>query len=365
MIREFINQFRLRGFDSTDPTSSVNSAGFRNSRSGAGSRSDKGDVSGLDWYPLRLPASTLEIMYLQSWVAAKLIDMPVNDMFIRGRVWTTDDLNAVDRLVEAERHLQSVSKLRKAMKLSRLFGSAVVIMVLKGHDLREPLNIETVREGDLVNLLVFDRRDLSVSEVVDDIENPDYNRPAVYRVDGVDGQGFEVHYSRVLRFDGREELSTNSWQIAADKWWGVSVLSQAITEVFRYASLNSNIAHLVEESSMVYVKMERFNDMLTGEGEISIEEYADNFSLNKSTYKTGFMDKSDDIGRVEVSFMGLAAILDRYGTIMPAIADIPATRFMGRSPGRVRRHGRERHDELRYPRRRVAGNALAAGSEQV
>ena len=67
----------------------------------------------------------LELLYVQSSAAAKFVNMPIDDMFIRWRTWIGDDVNAIEAMTEAEQRHKVRSRLNKVMKSARLYGTSI------------------------------------------------------------------------------------------------------------------------------------------------------------------------------------------------------------------------------------------------
>ena len=82
---------------------SPRNARFINNTTGMGGASDK-DLGGA-FYAYRMPREEAEQLYAMSWAAAKMVDIPIDDMFWRGRRFTGDDQNAIDAFEEAEHEL--------------------------------------------------------------------------------------------------------------------------------------------------------------------------------------------------------------------------------------------------------------------
>ena len=71
----------------------ITQGGVYNSTTGLGTPLDKSEATFFN--PTRFYWRTpLEILYVQSSVAKKFINIPVDDMFIRWRSWVGDDANA-------------------------------------------------------------------------------------------------------------------------------------------------------------------------------------------------------------------------------------------------------------------------------
>ena len=271
---------------------------------------------------------------MQSWAARKFIDIPVDDARIRWRGFMADDERAVEAMLEAEERRQVRERLARVMKAGRLTGSAFLVMATMEAPLEEPLVVERLREGDLENLLVYDRFDAAVAERDTDPFSPSYGQPLRYRFTGRGAPPLLVHTSRVLRFDGLMPLSVTGWQ-AYDQDWGVSELVAVILSVLQDAGIAGGIAHLASEASVPVIKLQEFKTALAGqkpEYGLSVDEIGEAISMRRSMYRTLFMDIEDEFERVSVQFGGLADLMDRFARRLAAAADIPATRFWGTSP---------------------------------
>ena len=307
--------------------------GIVNRRSGVGTNLDKTEGSG--FYANRIRRrQLLEVMYAQSWAAAKFINIPVNDAFVRPREWVDADEAAQKRMEEAEKHTKVKAQLKRAMIAARLYGTSVLVMVCKDASLETPLIPERLKEGDLTHLLVYDRYSLSIEQVVTDPYSPMYGMPEFYRISPRYGASFYIHESRLIRFDGREAPTSDSWE-NYDMEWGLSELLAAISEVFNDATSVAAVAHLMQEASIPIVKVDGLRNSMKGRpspDEPTIMEIGQAINLYKSIFKTMFIDNMDDITRLTVNFTGLPEMVDRFALRLAAAADIPATRFMAQSP---------------------------------
>lgn len=308
--------------------------GYLNPATGAGGLADKSE--GGFFTPTRVfNRSLLETVYVESWAARKFIDIPVDDMLIRWRLFDGDDEAAIEAFSETEDRHRVRSRLARAMKAGRLYGSAFLVIATRDAPLIEPMDPERIRPGDLSNLIVFDRYDASVAQRDSDPFSATYGEPLTYRFTSRSGAMLDVDASRVLRFDGIEPLSLTGWQ-AYDQDWGVPEIVPVMLSILQDAGIASGVAHLASEASVPVIKMQDFKVALSGgsrsESGLSVEELGQEISLLRSIYRTLFMDVEDEFERVSVNFTGLADLLDRFARRLAAAADIPATRFWGQSP---------------------------------
>ena len=89
----------------------------------------------------------LEILGVESWVAAKGLKIRTDDQFIRWRHFVSKDESAVEAMELAERELGVENALSKAMKAGDQYGTGVVIMMSNEAMLDEPLDAEPSAGG--------------------------------------------------------------------------------------------------------------------------------------------------------------------------------------------------------------------------
>ena len=315
---------------------SLTSGGIRNPASGMGTRLDKSEAS--FFIPTHFYwRGPLEVVGVQSWAARNFIDIPVDDMFIRWRVFTDAGASeaTVEQMMAAEERHRVKKKLSRALKAARQYGTGCVIMITREAALDTPLVPEQIRRGDLVNLLVLDRYDMSVMERDLNILSPTYGEPVRYAVHPSRGGTAVVHSSRVLRFDGIEP-NTDSGFTIYEQDWGVSELVPVILSILEDQGVATNIAHLSHEASVPVLSVSSLRDALSGAmhpSEVTPEDIGQQINQLKSNFRLLMLDKeTEEFTRVAVAFGGLSDLLDAFQSRLAAAARIPETRWRGRSP---------------------------------
>lgn len=301
-------------------------------------------------------------LYAYSWAAAKMVDLPVDDIWRNGRKWIGDDA-PVEQMMEAIEKVKAHSVLSRAMKTARLYGTGAIVAFIDGDDPAAELDPAKVRKDSLKSLVVRNQHQMSVASVVADPLMEGYGEPFWYyikmptierendptqvesiirqlpersqKIFTADGRVL-VHASRVFRFDGNlppTSLRSNTHVFDSD--WGESVLSRALTAINRDATVHRAFGYLADESSIFAVSVDGFREMIKGRmnpGEPTVTEIASAVNKYKSIFRTMFMDADDSAERIAVSFQGAADMMDRFAARIASIADIPATRFLGKAP---------------------------------
>ena len=314
------------------------SGGVYNSMSGLGGPADKAETT--LFYPSLYTQDMLETVYVESWAAKKYIDIPIDDMFVRGREWEAESDSDIEKIEEKEDKHDLINKLANGMKAGRLFGTAfVVFMIDDGKDDTEELDYDSITEESLKSVFVVTRYETSVLEYYINPYHHKFGQPAIYQFTpnsiSTGGHHLEMHESRTLRFDGIRSLVSSGWLGTYEPDWGVSNLVDAMNDILHDATFAAAVSHLAHEASIPVVKVEALKEALSGTpspDEPTIEEIGESMNSSKSIYNTVFLDKNDEFERVNVTFSGLSELLNSLALRLAGMADIPATRFLGRSP---------------------------------
>lgn len=272
------------------------------------------------FYASSLTQSELDASY-QNWIMRKAIDIPVNDAFRKDRYVLIDDKDAdkVNRFYDLENSLGLKSKFSEAAKLGRLYGGAVVVIGTSDLDWAQPIKPNAI----VTHLLTLSRHDVTRVVVEDsDIRKPNYRQAKAYRIDNT-----EIHYSRVIRFDGdllpySAFCSNNNWHGSTAQRLMDSVkpaqaaiqncetlISQLSTDVFKTPDFMSKLASMGEESAMI----DRFRTA----------------AYMRSNLNMMILDSREDYLRQSVTLSGLPETMMSFLHLVAGSADIPFSRFLG------------------------------------
>ena len=328
--------------------------GLFNDLTGMGGELDKAAQTGIR--RLYLSCQLLDLIYEQMWAAERFVDMVVIDSFVRGYELDSDAAENTEDYDKAFEQYEVDDVLSRGLKAMRLHGGALVIPIIgeSVEALAEPLEDDLIPEGQLKSFQVFDRWACKSESVYFELMDPKFGQVETYRVTApISGNNAQtvhwlVHASRVIRLDARPKLTPRGWY---QSWeWGPSLLQSALTEIMHDEALAEGISHLVHEASMLVLKIQHFNETLKrGRPSPDAPSPAEvGMAVNKfkSSYRTVFIDANDEAKRLEVSFGGLAQLMDKYLERLAVIGGYPLTKFLGRSPGGLNATGES--DEHNY-----------------
>ena len=277
----------------------------------------------------KFTATQLEAMYSDDWLAGKIVDIPVDDSFRKWRYFDCPSLeDKLDPIIELEQSLDVREKFIEASKWARLYGGSILILGVENQGtLDTPLNVESIRPGDLKYLLVLATPELVVSDINQfNLEAPNFRMPEFYST--LDGK--KIHHTRVIRFDGIK----TPWQVRQrNNYWNISVLQRVYDAIMQAQSVADNVNSMVYESTIDVIKIPDLFSMLASKtGESRILARFGLANVLKGINNMLLLDSKEDYTKISNTFTGLGDLIQRYLAIASAASDIPATRLLGQSP---------------------------------
>jgi hypothetical protein len=264
----------------------------------------------------------LEIAYMTNWIAAQIVNVPVDDGL---REWR-EFMNVDSEVIGAEeKRLNVRENYRLGKYWSRLFGGAIILM-RTDQDTTKPLDVNKIKKGGLQSLIPLDRWDINPQEInFTDPTLESYLRPEYYRI--INGQT-DIHHSHVIRLDG-EAVSRRTRMM--NLGWGDSVLRRVIEDVKDTTATKGGIATLIQEANVdVVTRQGLAAELASGEEANILHRFAVGAQM-KSFVNMLLLDGDETYDRKQISFSGLAQVMDMFMIWVSGAADIPMTRLFGRS----------------------------------
>ncbi|MFC0305182.1 phage portal protein [Rhizorhabdus histidinilytica] len=320
-----------------------------------------GSVAGLN--PLNRAATALPnvfthqlalVAYMSSGMLRKVIAIPADDRVREWRDWqaSKDDI----ALIEAEEaRLGLQAKVKQAEVLRGIGGGALILITAGDH--AQPLKPEQIAQGGLVAVNVVSRWQISGRNWIRDLASPDYGAPTMWEVSS-NGKQTPIHPSRVVCFRG-EPIPAGGTVSDEDAFWGDSRLLRVYTEVQRADETQGWFAALVRKAKLLRIGIPDLDSMdedriakrvgLIAEGEGIL-----NATVFRSAGANG--DAGETVTDYQVTWTGIPAVMDAFDQRVAAVADIPFTRLMGRSPAGMNSTGQ--HDTDNWNRAVASGQNL-------
>ncbi|WP_289135612.1 DUF1073 domain-containing protein [uncultured Brevibacillus sp.] len=296
-------------------------------------------MEGTDYTLTRLSKNyqLLNTLYREHWIIRKIIDAIPEDMT---RNWITitstmepDSIRKIDKLWRVRR---VKSKILEGLKWGRLYGGAVGLIMIDGHDdmLHQPLDFDLIMPGSFKGLMILDRWSgvYPNSDLVSNIDDVEFGLPESYQVTMDNGQTMQVHHSRILRFSGRQ---LPHWEKIAETYWGASEVEVIFDELKKRDNTSWNIAQLIFLANLRVMKSEDLGEMLViGDQRMQTDIYntlqAQNWLM--SNMGLHLIGKNDEFQTHQYSFSGLNDIYESFMLDIAGASQIPVTKLFGRSP---------------------------------
>ena len=289
----------------------------------------------------------LDSLYAEDGLAARIVKLLPDDMFREGWEYEFPDIDEIQAAEYAEKYssvfeeIDANSKLKIAMYWNRLKGgSAVLISVIDGLEMSEPINPKKIKKFE--KLKVLDRSEIDFTNIVwqSDPTQPRYGLPLLYPVKFEFGEASVihiqlVHYTRIIELHGdilpkRSETTLSPEQ----RFWGISILQRAEERLQTLGSSLGSIDQLINELSVGKYKFKDLAMLLSSpEGKEALMRRVEVMDLTRSTFRSQFFDTDEDFQRDVISFQGIPEILHILFMLLAADTGYPITRLFGISPG--------------------------------
>jgi len=287
----------------------------------------------------------LENLYASSGIARKIIDSVSEDMMREGvEIILKDKSESIlqDKIREEEERINLHDKIQNALKLSRIYGGSIVLLIVRDDNLEEPLVLESVEKGDFRGIQVFDNfHCVALGEMDTDPLSDNFGRPLFYQMYSYNVNlnnfspivGARIHYSRVIRFTGSFLPQS---MMMRNNYWGQSILEILYASILRYDTALKVSEIMLHEATVDVVKSPNVSQMYSAGGLKIFKNTYLRFQkalTDKSVIRTLLLGTDEEYQKITNNgFSGVRDILDHYEKNICAQSDIPAVRLFGESP---------------------------------
>ena len=280
----------------------------------------------------------LEWIYRGSWIGGTAVNVVAEDMTragvsFKGEVKPED----AETLETKATELRLWEELRDGVSWGRLYGGGIVAMLIDGQNMKTPLRVETVGEGQFKGLIALDRWMIepSLNDLVTDL-GPYLGLPKYYRVtDAAPAlRGQIIHYTRVLRMEGIR-LPYN--QRMMENLWGISVLERLYDRMVAFDSATQGAAQLVYKSYIRSYAVEDLREAIAAGGPAmdGLLKYVQMMARFQSIEGVTLIDVKDrmeaDAGG-STAIVGISDALNQFAGQLSGALGIPLVRLFGQSP---------------------------------
>ncbi|CNK98533.1 DUF1073 domain-containing protein [Yersinia enterocolitica] len=277
----------------------------------------------------------LEFAYRSSFLVGAAVDAIADDMTRKG-------INISSKLEPGQKGKVDTfwddaaiwDGLNDTIKWSRLYGGAVLAVLIDGQDMSTPLNVERIKVGQFKGVICFDRWQLepSYSNPITEY-GPNFGKPQFYRV--ITNQkgipAWNIHHSRLIRMEGD---SLPFQQSIAENGWGMSVVERIFERIQAFDTATSGTTQLIHKAHLRTYSIEKLRSILAAGGDLekSLMKHLDMIRAFQTIEGMTIMDKNDEFQTHSYSFAGIADVILRFAEQVSGATGIPLVRLFGQSP---------------------------------
>lgn len=304
--------------------------GLMNAVTGFGTTADPRMASRYGFCPLT--QDQIQSTYRGSGMMRKCIDIPALDMVRSWRDWQAENED-IEKIEREEKRLGLRQKIYEVEILRGLGGGAIIIGApgLPSDPLPE------IGLGKVAFLHVLSRYQMTIGEPDENPLSPTYGQPSYYTVNA-NGQT-RLHPSRVVAFTGDpipQIVSNSSWE---DRFWGEARIQRLLNAVTNSDTAQDAFAALLHKARIMRVGIP---DLLSivgdAEGEALITKRLGTLAVAESIHNVTLFDSGnggtnpgETITDYQVAWTGMETVMNAFDMRVCAVADIPATRLLGKA----------------------------------
>ncbi|WP_387689710.1 DUF1073 domain-containing protein [Photorhabdus sp. RM71S] len=279
----------------------------------------------------------IEFGYRSSFLIGAGVDAMADDMTRKGiTISSRMKPDAKGKLETLWEDIGIWDELNNTLKWSRLYGGALLVVLIDGQDMSTPLNPETISEGQFKGVMCLDRWMVKPtdSDLVKEY-GPCFGKPKFYNV-VINQQGippWKIHHSRVIRMEG----DTLPFQQAlTENGWGMSVVERIFERVQAFDTATVGTTQLIHKAHLRTYSIDGLRKILAvGEGSpayAALMKHMDMIREFQTIEGMTLMDALDAFQTHSYSFAGIADVILRFAEQVSGATGIPLVRLFGQSP---------------------------------
>jgi phage-related protein (TIGR01555 family) len=303
---------------------------FANALTGLATSADKSTRGFFAKRP-RLASETLENMYEQSALSARIVDRVVDDGTREGfEIKGTDEEFDFASVQSELEDLDALNEVGDAWRWSRLYGGALLVMITAdGKKMDQPLNLDNVRK--LVALHVVESSHITPVEFNPGLGSRAFRRPKYYEITvpiGDDANLRRIHWSRVIRFDG---IKVPPSRRILNNGWGPSVLDRVYTEIAQLGESMGYSRNILHDIALRVYKIDGLREQLCGSAQSAqeVRQVLELLTWSIDNLHALTIDAKDAYQEVNRTVTGIVELVREFIDAMVRATDMPRTVLLG------------------------------------
>ena len=269
-----------------------------------------------------------EALYNASGIASVIIDRPADECFSKRVEIEGDD----EELMNDEFDRLSVpATFADAVRWSRLFGSAAILMMVKdGGGWEDELNVDTI--DTVEDLIVYDCRYIKpTNRLYSDVTNPKFGQPEWYEIKPPGGTAFYCHETRMIPFSGDPLPKANTAKASLPWWHGKSALSSCADDIARLMNAYYWTVKLLERKQQGIYKMEGLGDLFAQEMDGIVTKRINLVDTVRNILTSIVVDSKDEYTVLNLGLDNLDSVIGELQIAVCASSKFPSVILFGKS----------------------------------
>lgn len=306
---------------------------WQNLLTGLGSARDKVSHTQFHGGAGSLSAETLEGLFIEDDIAARVCELPPNEMLRQGfSISIGDDKEAQQAINELLRELSFAKKLMDALIWARVFGGAALFLGIDdGQDPQLP-----VREASIKNLRfvsVLNSSELHPLALYSDPLSGKFGEPEIYQIHSTGlrpGASTHIHESRLLVFHGSRTPKRAQMR---NHGWSLSVLQRLYPVMQQFNASWQATSHLMTDAAQAVFKLKGLHSAIAANRTEDLLKRMELVDMSRSVSRSILLDADDEeFSRDSYNLGGIHEILDKFMLRLAAAARMPVSLLMGQAP---------------------------------
>ena len=279
-----------------------------------------------------LTRQELEALYIQDWLARRVVNIPASDATRNWISLTSGNDNKLALAVEKEfSRLKIRNKVTEAIRLGRLHGGALLIVgAFDGQETDMPLRkIRSVEFADSV-----DRWQTFPQRYYLDPNNIKYGQPETYLIHRLQIRGTLtaiVHESRVIKFDGHYLPPLERMR---NLGWSASVVQNFHEELKRFGTVHQSAGSIIQDFITKKVQIKGLRDLLSNdEGEAQLMSRFAMLAYGTSVHNLAVFGDDEQYDKMGTPMTGLDKMMTHFVDMASAACEIPKSRLFHNQSG--------------------------------
>ncbi len=286
----------------------------------------------------RMTEHALDELYAGDAIAAKVVDLPIEEGLNKGWKLIGIAKSAEAKLQERLKELYFDETLREALLNARQKGGAAI---LKAYDdslkLELPVTAGNTDKKRLLSLVCLQRFEIPVywEDVQKDILSTEFRKPLwyTYTAHGNVGTNYtnqKIHHSRLVRFDG---VKLPDRLCEANNYWGDSVYGKTYDAIRNYAFAHDGVNAALKDLSVAVFKIKNLAEQISSDCDAKVIERLQLVNTCKAIAKAVVLDaEGEDFEYKTRTLTGAAELVEKAEGRLSAEVGIPRTVLLGESP---------------------------------